>query len=121
MPATANGCEVWRRLEWLVHHVRLHVPIHDTERLSDSLIHTYKSQYAQDTQYEMALRGRRIVNATHQEAQAVSYAHEVEFVVDLMPLMHDPSLDVAEYVRQKLHNFESDVMNRVLHFGRIGG
>ena len=121
MPEAVLGCEVWRSLDWVVHHDRVHVRLHDEGMLSDHLIHAYKSQYAQNTQYEMALRGRRIVNATHQEALSQGEAHQVEFAMDLLPLVRDPSLDVETFVRHILHHFEHDVMSRVTHFSSIGG
>ena len=121
MPKKVYGCEVWRGLDWLVHHDRIALPVHDADGLSDRLIRTYKSQYAHDKQYEAALRGRRIVNATHQEAQALGTTHEVEYVVDLKPLLLEPSLDVAAFARSLVRHFEQDIMARIEHFHPLGG
>lgn len=116
MPDHVYGCEVWRSLDWLAHCDRMALHVRDPEHLSERLIHVYRSQYMHDRQYEIALLGRRIVNATHQENHSLGADHQVEFAVDLMPLIHDPNLEMEAYVRHILSHFETDVFTRVDRF-----
>ncbi len=116
LPGKVYGCASWRGLDWLVHHDRIALPIHDPDHLSEQLIHAYKSQYAQDSQFEAALRGRRIVNAIHQESHALGLAQEVDHVMDMMPLVRAQTLDMAEYMGHVLHHFEQDALERVARF-----
>ena len=120
VPEAVYGCEVWRSLDWTIHGDRCALPVDDPEQLSACLIRQYKSQYAQGRFYDTALRGRRMANATHQEAQSSGEHPEIEFAVDLLPLIKDPKLSVEAYARHVLNHFVSDTMARVEHYAPFG-
>ncbi len=113
MPQHVYGCEAWRGLDWLVHCDRTALPVHDPNHLSDRLLRVYKSQFLSEKQYDLAARGRRIVNATYQESQALGSEHEMAFAVDLMPLLEDPTIAVSTYVKHTIDRFRADSLSRL--------
>jgi LmbE family N-acetylglucosaminyl deacetylase len=116
MPERVYGAEHWRGLDWLVHCDRVALPVHDPEKISDQLLHVYKSQMMGVRQFDQAVRGRRIVNATYQEGYAIGNEHEVAFAVDLLPLVEDPTIRVTDYVRHTVDRFRADIVSRLERF-----
>lgn len=116
LPQKIYGCEVWRGLDWLVHCDRTVLPVHDPDHVSDSLIRVYKSQLAGVKLFDLAARGRRIANATYQEAHSLGSEHEMAFAVDLLPLVEDPSIPVSDYVRHTIERFQADALSRLDRF-----
>lgn len=115
-PEKVYGCEHWRGLDWLVHCDRVALPVHDPEHISDKLLTVYQSQMMGVRQFDQAVRGRRIVNATYQEGYAIGHDHEVAFAVDLLPLVEDPSIPVTDYVRHMVERFRADIFSRLERF-----
>jgi len=116
MPRKMYGCEVWRGLDWLVHCDRKALPVHDPEHMADQLINVYHSQLASEKQYDLAARGRRISNATYQESHSLGSEHEMAFTVDLLPLLEDPQIPVADFVRHAIDRFRADAVSRLDRF-----
>jgi len=120
LPLKVFGCEVSRGLDWLVHCDRTALPVHDPEMVADALIRVYKSQLSGTRQYDLAARGRRIANATYQEVHSLGSEHEMTFAVDLLPLLEDPSIPMADYVRHTIDRFRADALSRLDRFSPNG-
>jgi len=116
MPKKMYGCEVWRGLDWLVHCDRTALPVHDPDHLADQLIKVYHSQMIHENHYDLAARGRRIANATYQESHSLGSEHEMAFTVDLLPLLEDPAIPVADFVRHTIDRFRADAVSRLERF-----
>ncbi len=116
MPKKIYGCEAWRGLDWLVHCDRTALPVHDPDHLSDQLIKVYKSQLASENHFDLAARSRRIANASYQESHSLGSEHEMAFAVDLLPLLEDPAIPVADFVRHTIDRFRADTLSRLDRF-----
>lgn len=116
MPKKMYGCEVWRGLDWLVHCDRTALPVHDPGHLADQLIKVYHSQMIHENHYDLAARSRRIANATYQESHSLGSEHEMAFAVDLLPLLEDPAIPVAVFVRHTIDRFRADAVSRLERF-----
>lgn len=115
-PEAVYGGENRRGLGWLVHCDRLVLPVDDPDAFSDRLLHTFRSQNVGVRQFDQAVRGRRIGNATWEEGQEIHCEHELALAVDLLPLIEDPSIPVCEFVRHTIERFRADVMSRLERF-----
>lgn len=116
MPERVYGCEHWRGLDWLVHSDRVALPVNDPEHITDQLLTVYQSQMVGIRRFDQAVRGRRIVNATYQEGYARGNESEVAYAVDLLPLVEDPTIRVADYVRHTVDRFRADIVSRLDRF-----
>ena len=61
----------------------------------------------------MSMIGRRLANATFFDSHSVDRAGSLAFAMDLTPLAHDPSLDIAGYVGAFVERFRTDVQTRL--------
>jgi len=120
MPHAVYGCEVWRSLDWMIHGDLLSLPVDDPTNLSEVLIGHFKSQYAHERRYDLAIQGRRQVNAMHQEAQSPGLHTEIEYAVDLLPLVREEDLRLEDFTRRVLDHFAADILSRVERFSSFG-
>lgn len=115
-PERLYAGECLRGLDWLVHCDRLVLPVDDKDCMSDKILGVYKSQMIGLRRYDQAVKGRRITNATYQEAQAIGSEYELAFAVDLLPLVEDSTLSVADFVRHTIDRFRADILSRLDRF-----
>ena len=109
-----HGCEVWRDLDWLPDADKIAHDLSGHEALADALNAVFDSQIAGGKRYDLGVSGRRRANATFSEPHAVDRAASIAFAMDLTPLAHDPSLDIAGYVDTFVQRFREDVRARLL-------
>jgi len=76
--------------------------------LADRLAAVFVSQLEGGKRYDLAERGRRQANATLFEPRAVEEAEEVNFAMDLTPLVRNDELDPAAFISAAIRRFQSD-------------
>lgn len=108
-PRAVHGCEVWRALDWLPDEEKIAHDLGGAERLAAALNGVFDSQIAGGKRYDLGVAGRRLANATFSEPHAADRAGSVAFAMDLSPLAHDDSLDIAAYVDGFIERFRADV------------
>ena len=112
-PKAVYGCEVWRNLDWMLHDEKVVFDVGARENISNSLMGVFDSQISGGKRYDLATAGRKRANATYFASHATDQARLLEFAMDLTPLVVDPSLEVASYVRGFIDRFADDVVGRL--------
>jgi LmbE family N-acetylglucosaminyl deacetylase len=112
-PAAVHGCEVWRNLDWLGDAEKVVHDVSGHENLAAALNGLFDSQIAGGKRYDLAVLGRRRANATFFESHGVDQSDALAFAMDLTPLVHDDSLDIAEYVVGFIDRFRADVVAKL--------
>lgn len=115
-PQKLYGCEVWRGLDWLDDKEKIRLDLHDAEPLLPSLLREYRSQIDGGKRYDAALLGRLRSNATFQDARAVDQAKLLLFAMDLTPLIRENTMDLADFVAERIGHFQKDVLARIRKF-----
>jgi len=116
-PKKAYGCEVWRDLDWLVDEDKIGFDVSNQENLQAALLGVYDSQITGGKRYDLASMGRRRAHATYFASHGVDTGTGVIFAMDLTPLLADPRMDIAAYVKGYIDRFAEDVADR---FRRLG-
>lgn len=112
-PKKVIGCEVWRNLDWLVDTDKVVMDVDRHPNLAESLMGVFDSQIMGGKRYDEAARGRRLANATFFESHAVDKSKALIFGMDLTPLVSNPGVSPAAYVREHVERFRADVEARI--------
>lgn len=112
-PEHVYGCEVWRGLDWICDHEKVVHDVGSHDKLATALNGVFDSQISGGKRYDLGVLGRRRANATFLDSHAVDRAESVAFAMDLTPLVHHDSLDVAEYVDGFIARFREDVIGKL--------
>jgi LmbE family N-acetylglucosaminyl deacetylase len=113
-PERVVGCEVWRALDWMIDSDKVRMDLSAHENLQLALLGVFDSQIAGGKRYDLASMGRRRANATYWGSHGVDETTGLSYGMDMTPLMNDSKMHPAEYVRQFVQRFASDVQERVL-------
>lgn len=112
-PASFYGGEIWRSLDWLVTADKLTFDVSDHQNLSNALMGVYDSQITGGKRYDLATAGRKRANATYYDPLATDQSTALEYGMDLLPLLHDPTLSPTDYVSGLISNFRREVTGRL--------
>ncbi|HLJ85290.1 MAG TPA: PIG-L family deacetylase [Candidatus Angelobacter sp.] len=115
-PKKLYGCEVWRDLDWVVDSDKVVFKLDDHENIAASLVGVFDSQIVGGKRYDLATAGRRRAHATYQQSHSVDAAQNINFGIDLTPLIENDSLDPAEFVGNLIRRFAQDVDGRIKKF-----
>ena len=115
-PAKVYGVEVWRDLNWLLDDEKVLLNLDNRPNLVRALISIFDSQISGGKRYDLALEGRLRSNATFFDSHAVDEMNLASYAMDLKPLVDDPSLGIAEYMKGYLERFFEDVRSRINRF-----
>jgi len=107
-PWQVVGIEGWRNLDWLPDEEKVLLDVSAYGELADRLTAVFVSQLEGGKRYDLAERGRRQANATLFEPRAVEEAEEVNFAMDLTPLVRNDELDPAAFISAAIRRFQSD-------------
>lgn len=107
-PARVVGCEGWRGLDWLADGERIAFELDRGAELVGTLVSQHASQLAARP-FDSAVIGRRRANATFASPDRHSDALEVQFAMDLTPLIRNEDLDPVEFVEAAIARFSSQV------------
>jgi LmbE family N-acetylglucosaminyl deacetylase len=116
-PRKVFGCEVWRDLDWMVDDDKVGFDVSPRENLQAALLGVYDSQITGGKRYDLASLGRRRAHATYFASHGVDTATGIIFAMDLTPLVADPKMDIAAYIKEYIDRFAEDVAGR---FKRLG-
>ena len=112
-PGRVLGCEVWRGLDWMPDEEKVVQDLSAHENLAAALNGIFDSQIAGGKRYDLATLGRRRANATFFASHATDAAQMLAFAMDLTPLAHDDTLDIAGYVTGFIDRFKADVTSKL--------
>jgi LmbE family N-acetylglucosaminyl deacetylase len=112
-PRRVWGCEVWRNLDWLPDSDKVLMDVSGRDNLAAALNGVFDSQIAGGKRYDLATIGRRASNATFFESHATDKTTQLNFGMDLTPLVADESRDVVDYVCGFIEKFQADVRGKL--------
>ncbi len=112
-PRKLYGCEVWRSLDWMADQDKVVFALDKHENIGMSLVGLFDSQIAGGKRYDIATQGRRRANATYYESHSVDVSQQMNFAMDLTPLVKDDKLDIQAYVQQHIDRLAQDVRTRL--------
>jgi LmbE family N-acetylglucosaminyl deacetylase len=119
-PSHLYGCEVWRDLDWLPDEEKVAFDLSAHESLQAALVGVFDSQICGGKRYDLATQGRRRAHATYAASHGTDTATSLSYAMDLTPLVTDPSLSPAAFIRGAIDRFRADVENRVARFWQGG-
>jgi LmbE family N-acetylglucosaminyl deacetylase len=108
-PEKLYGCEVWRALDFLPDEKKVLFDVSAEPDLQSALLTVYESQIAGGKNYEHAVIGRRIANATFQDPYQPDQASRISIAMDLSPLIHNDDLSVPEFTRALFKALETQI------------
>jgi len=117
-PKAVWGCEVWRGLDWMPDADKVLMDVSGRDNLAAALNGVFDSQIAGGKRYDSATFGRRAANATFFESHATDKTTQLNFGMDLTPLVTNETSDIADYVCQFIAKFQADVREKLAK--RIG-
>jgi GlcNAc-PI de-N-acetylase. len=112
MPEEFYGCELWRGLDWMNDGEKVSLDISDRPHITGALIQVHDSQIA-SKRYDLAFAGRTVANAVYGDPYSRDRYRAVIHAMDLMPLLKDEDMDVAEYVEGFIRRFAQDTLSRI--------
>ena len=119
-PQKLYGCEVWRDLDWMMDSDKTSFDLTKHENLQSALLGVFDSQISGGKRYDLATYGRMKANATYLASHHSDKAGLMSYAMNLTPLAHDPSLDVAAYVDGLIQKFACDVSDRINKYSKKG-
>jgi LmbE family N-acetylglucosaminyl deacetylase len=116
-PRRVLGGEVWRDLDWMLDADKVALDSGRRPELALALLQVFDSQITGGKRYDLAAAGRRLAHATFHTSHATDRHQGITWAMDLTPLVHDPSLDIATYTLGYLDRLRADVAARLSRFG----
>jgi LmbE family N-acetylglucosaminyl deacetylase len=113
-PKRVWGCEVWRNLDWLPDADKVLMDVSGRDNLAAALNGVFDSQIAGGKRYDTATAGRRAANATFFESHATDKTTQLNFGMDLTPLVLDESLDIADFACRLIEKFQAEVRGKLI-------
>lgn len=115
-PEKVYGCEVWRKLDWLLHEDKAMLWVDKYPHLLRPLLGVFDSQISGGKRYDLAEEGLRHANATYFDSHTTDKTSLLTFAMDLTPLIQDDQIDVEEYTLNYVRRLEADVAQRMKKF-----
>jgi LmbE family N-acetylglucosaminyl deacetylase len=108
-PEQVLGVEAWRNLDWMSDSEKVLLDVEGKADLAKSLMEVFDSQIAGGKQYYLAAVGRRQANATFFQSHSVDESSQINYAMDLTPLIKDCSIDIVDYTMEYLDHFSKSV------------
>jgi LmbE family N-acetylglucosaminyl deacetylase len=115
-PQTVYGCEVWRKLDWLLSEDKVMLWVDKHPHMLRPLLGVFDSQISGGKRYDLAEEGLRHANATYFDSHTTDKTSLLTFAMDLTPLTKDDSLCPVEYAVNYVKRLQDDVRDRVKKF-----
>lgn len=115
-PKAVYGCEVWRKLDWLLSDDKVMLKVDKHSHLLRPLLGVFDSQISGGKRYDLAEEGLRHANATYFDSHTTDKTSLLTFAMDLTPLAQDDKLCVEEYTLGYVRRLEADVKKRLLAY-----
>jgi len=115
-PKKVLGCEVWRKLDWLLTDDKEMLWVDKFPHLLRPLLGVFDSQISGGKRYDLAEEGLRHANATYFDSHTTDKTSLLTFAMDLTPLVKDETIDIEEYTVGYVQRLEADVSQRIRKF-----
>lgn len=115
-PEKIYGCEVWRKLDWLLAEDKEMLKVDNYPHLISALLAVFDSQISGGKRYDLAEEGLRRANATYFDSHTADATSLLTFAMDLTPLIQDDSLCVEEFTLNFIDRLKNDVRDRLRKF-----
>ena len=115
-PGKVYGCEVWRKLDWLLAEDKVMLTVDKHPHLLRPLLGVFDSQISGGKRYDLAEEGLRHANATYFDSHTTDNTSLLTFAMDLTPLVEDQELDVEQFTLGFVQRLEADVRARLRRF-----
>ena len=115
-PKTVYGCEVWRKLDWLLTQDKIMLKVDKFPHLLRPLLGVFDSQISGGKRYDLAEEGLRHANATYFDSHTTDKTESLNFAMDLTPLALDDSLCIMEFALGYVRRLEEDIRAKIKAF-----
>lgn len=115
-PKKVYGCEVWRKLDWMLTDDKVMLWVDKYPHLLRPLLGVFDSQISGGKRYDLAEEGLRHANATYFDSHTTDKTSLLTYAMDLTPLAEDEKIDVEEYTLNYVRRLEKDVADRMKRF-----
>lgn len=115
-PKKVYGCEVWRKLDWLLKDDKVMLWVDKHPHMLRPLLGVFDSQISGGKRYDLAEEGLRHANATYFDSHTTDKTSLLSYALDLTPLVEDDQLDVQEYTLGYVRRLEQDVAERMKRY-----
>ncbi|MCE9518146.1 MAG: PIG-L family deacetylase [Verrucomicrobia bacterium] len=115
-PKKVYGCEVWRKLDWLLAEDKEMLKVDNFPHLISALLAVFDSQISGGKRYDLAEEGLRRANATYFDSHTTDSTSLLTFAMDLTPLIQNDELSVEEFTLGFIDRLKNDVRDRLRKF-----
>jgi LmbE family N-acetylglucosaminyl deacetylase len=115
-PERVYGCEVWRKLDWLLTDDKVMLWVDQYPHLISALIAVFDSQISGGKRYDLAEEGLRRANATYFDSHTTDSTNSLTYAMDLTPLIQDDTLDPEAFALGFVDRLKDDVRERIRKF-----
>ncbi len=115
-PKKVYGCEVWRKLDWLLHEDKEMLWVDQYPHLIGALLAVFDSQISGGKRYDLAEEGLRRANATYFDSHTTDNTSALTYAMDLTPLIQDDELNPEDYATGYVERLKLDVRDRMRKF-----
>jgi LmbE family N-acetylglucosaminyl deacetylase len=112
-PSKVYGCEVWRKLDWLLGSDKEMLWVDKHPHMLRPLLGVFDSQISGGKRYDLAEEGLRHANATYFDSHTTDKTSLLTFAMDLTPLVMDDKASVEEYTLGYVNRLAADVRDRL--------
>lgn len=115
-PQKIYGCEVWRKLDWLLTADKEMLWVDQYPHLISALIAVFDSQISGGKRYDLAEEGLRRANATYFDSHTTDNTSLLTFAMDLTPLIKDDTLTPEDFTLAFIERLKNDVRDKIRKF-----
>lgn len=115
-PQKVYGCEVWRKLDWLLTGDKVMLWVDQYPHLIGALLSVFDSQISGGKRYDLAEEGIRRANATYFDSHTTDNTSALTFAMDLTPLIQDDTLNPEDFTVGFVDRLKDDVKDRMRRF-----
>jgi LmbE family N-acetylglucosaminyl deacetylase len=115
-PQKVYGCEVWRKLDWLLTQDKVMLWVDQYPHLIGALLSVFDSQISGGKRYDLAEEGLRRANATYFDSHTTDSTNSLTFAMDLTPLIQDDHLSPEDFTLGFVDRLKEDVRERISKF-----
>ncbi|MCF3652442.1 PIG-L deacetylase family protein [Synoicihabitans lomoniglobus] len=112
-PTRVLGVEVWRGLDWMLDSDKVALDTSARPELRAQLLEVFDSQIFGGKRYDLATEGRRAANATFHDSHASDEVSGINWAMDLTPVVHSDTVDLADYTLAYIDRLRADVAARI--------
>lgn len=115
-PKKVFGCEVWRKLDWLLTEDKVMLRVDKHQHMLRPLLGVFDSQISGGKRYDLAEEGLRHANATYFDSHTTDNTSLLNFAMDLTPLVQDDTLSIEAFTLRYVDRLAEDVRARLARY-----